>query len=177
MEGGTLEEGAAGGVAARGWGREKSAQRWAPLRCDSPGGARGGRTATSPRVRRTGRRGGRAARITGGDGGGREPVSVERTVWQRWVLWAMAVRLGWAVTWERTERMAEWGALISALISWLIFWEALGVRRLIWAQKSVVPASFDSDPAGETSCDTVLQFNPSVFVKQTRGPIIRADLC
>jgi hypothetical protein len=55
--------------------------------------------------------------------------------------------------------------------------EALGVRRLIRAQKSVVPAPSDRDPAGETSCDTVLQFNPSDFVKQTRGPIIRADLC
>jgi hypothetical protein len=55
--------------------------------------------------------------------------------------------------------------------------QALGVRRLIRAQKSVVPAPSDRDPVGETSCDIVLQFNHSDFVKQTRGPIIRTDLC
>jgi hypothetical protein len=58
-----------------------------------------------------------------------------------------------------------------------LVWPLKGITSLIRAQKSVVPAPSDRDPAGETSCDIVLQFSPLVFVKQTRGPIVGADLC
>jgi hypothetical protein len=54
---------------------------------------------------------------------------------------------------------------------------ALAVSRLMAGWKSVVPAPSDRDPAGETSRDIVLQFSPSVFTKQTRGPIVGIDLC
>jgi hypothetical protein len=49
-----------------------------------------------------------------------------------------------------------------------------GVSRLIWAGKSV---SSDRDPTSETTCDIVLYFCVSIFMKPGRDPIVEADLC
>lgn len=110
---GGFEEGAARAVAAGGCrGRRRrrprgSARGWAPLRCvqqplaeegttPSPGRLEGARICHRRRVHRIGWRGGRAPRMTGGDGGGRrEEIS---SVWTIWAMVCLAwAWIGWAV--------------------------------------------------------------------------------